>query len=492
MRLGLVLRRAWPYVLMAIAIALIVFNYGVTNLTLEVVGIEIPVVYTVLAIVFAAIILSDLNDALVALREPTSLAIVGLAILALSHLVVEIPKHGLWALRDTSFVVDATLLVVGAVMAKRFPHRRVVARILIFVFVLNLLYSMTFPFGEHLREVSPQAGVFRDDVAVFGYYANSALYLIAGALFLTVVVRRNSLNPLGSLALAGVQGGLSFLFQWRSLYLAIGALIFLVAVLQGWRKTLRVVVAFPLAMLALLLLATMTGVKLDGRLGPFSLPFTLNHVVTLVPGIEVSADVELVREPSSNGQDRDIPEQTGDNANTSTTDEAKRGSETPPPKDSEPSREDEATAIAQNSTQWRLDVWREAIEQWSQSPGQVVWGVGFGDLLTDVRTKQSVPIRQPHNIHISLLVRMGILGFALWVFLNGRIAYVFLRAATCQSSDEASREYVVWFFLFYILGMVYASLQAWLEFTHGAVPYFLIVGYGFHVARKLTKQGGIE
>jgi len=81
---------------------------------------------------------------------------------------------------------------------------------------------------------------------------------------------------------------------------------------------------------------------------------------------------------------------------------------------------DEATSGSQfdNTTQWRLNLWTLVVED-VFIPERVMTGFGFGEnvaLRYDyANPNRSVPLRNPHNSHLSVLARMGLVGIVLWL-----------------------------------------------------------------------------
>jgi O-antigen ligase len=72
----------------------------------------------------------------------------------------------------------------------------------------------------------------------------------------------------------------------------------------------------------------------------------------------------------------------------------------------------------QSTTRWRLAIWEQVLEDVSQD--RPVGGFGPGpDLgeLYNVSGDGEVPLRNPHNSHVGVLARTGIVGAALWSLL---------------------------------------------------------------------------
>lgn len=72
----------------------------------------------------------------------------------------------------------------------------------------------------------------------------------------------------------------------------------------------------------------------------------------------------------------------------------------------------------ESTTKWRLAIWGRVLEDVSQD--RPITGFGPGpDLgkLYNVSGDAEVPLRNPHNSHVGVLARMGIVGAALWALL---------------------------------------------------------------------------
>ena len=102
--------------------------------------------------------------------------------------------------------------------------------------------------------------------------------------------------------------------------------------------------------------------------------------------------------------------------------------------------------------------------------------------------KFSVAIRQPHDIHLTMLARLGIIGFLLWAFINVRIIYLFIRSLWNDPKEPFEHALKFWLFLFYITGIILASLQPWLEFSYGAIPFYIVLGFSLAILTQKRKD----
>src|SRR2546428_531067 len=88
------------------------------------------------------------------LLDPPVLCLLLLLLLALIHLVVDLPRHGLYALRDSSIFCEAVFLPLGLLWANRKRDTPLLLKWLLLVFFTNLIYSFTFPWAEQLQSWS--------------------------------------------------------------------------------------------------------------------------------------------------------------------------------------------------------------------------------------------------------------------------------------------------------------------------------------------------
>ncbi len=74
-----------------------------------------------------------------------------------------------------------------------------------------------------------------------------------------------------------------------------------------------------------------------------------------------------------------------------------------------------------NTTQWRLSLWGDVLDDILLQEN-VFAGRGFGENLAvryKVAARSSVPLRNPHNSHLSVVARMGMVGAFLWLAMFG-------------------------------------------------------------------------
>jgi len=132
---------------------------------------------------------------------------------------------------------------------------------------------------------------------------------------------------------------------------------------------------------------------------------------------------------------------------------------------------------------WRLAWWRTIVDYTVFGP--YVWtGKGFGINLADDDGFQVSPVdatlrlRSPHNGHMTILARMGIPGFVLWVLLLASLSVGMLRLIKQlrkQKHDFEAR-FLTWVFLYFTASLVNAAFDVYLEGPQGGIWFWCLVG----------------
>jgi len=423
-------------------------NYGFANWSLYVSKWSIPIghllSFAALAAAFS-LLKEKQKTTLEFLKEPVIIAWLVLSGISLIHLVHDLPAYGSYAARDASFVAEGAFLFLGFLWAQGDEGKTLFLRGLGLVFLLTFLYSLTLLWEGWLTSISPKSGIFQP-VPIFGNYGAIYFGLQTGALFYILLAPRTMKWPTAFLwALAILQIGWMFYFQARSTYVTSLVLILLALVLAGPRQALRISALHVAGFVALIALSSLfyniRSINLMGRNGEVNPTFYAQHLETINP-------------------DNNLP--------------------------------------SVSPVNWRLEIWREAIRHWLATPVTILVGEGFGRPLTDYvmlggYTGPAVPantlspgqfsvaLRQPHDIHLTVLARLGIIGFLLWAFINIRIIYLFIHSLRKDPKEPFEHALKLWLFLFYVTGMILASVQPWLEFSYGAIPFYIVLGFSLGI-----------
>jgi O-antigen ligase len=416
--------------LMAISLAgFIILNYGFENLVIgRVAGVPLLVgELMMLGGLLLAIRKHGISQLRRVLRDPIALCLVFLLAFSAVHLTVDIPRFGMYALRDASLYFEAVFLAAGYLWASENDGVKRFVQCLLVIFTLNLFYSFTLPLSESVQAISPTSGVFQP-IALLGQYQHVGMYLVAGALFCAWLADYTVGWPRWILWAAVVMQicGLA-VQQNRSMYVGIFVILALLLVLgerNKLQRSLRAVGGGVIALLVLLLVISLFGISVRGRAGEINADFLGQYALSIL---------SLDNSHSRLAQDED-------------------------------------------RLDWLEQVWQTT----SSNPTTLLIGQGFGQPLIDFETEAGIPVRQPHNAAMGVFGRLGLTGLSVWLLYQILLLKRFLRALKAERSREA-HDLILWLLVFYVLAFVLSMVQPALEFSHYAVPLYFIVGFSLKI-----------
>jgi hypothetical protein len=270
--------------------------------------------------------------------------------------LIDFHTHGIWALRDAVHVIESLYLLVAFAVASRPELLERLFRLLPVLLTLGVLYALTIPIRPTLIEISPTVltGIGLE-MPLLGMYSNTPRVVMAAVAWLILFHGR---KPLANLAAILLLGYVLFLFQQRTIYLTIIAVLAFVVLYQR-SQIGRAFLAVYVLLLAAAAMPVL-GIELRGRLGEAaSLEFLGQHFLAI---FGIAPEAGGVVESAARGVDLRIG--------------------------------------------WWRDIYREMIAD----PIKLMTGLGFGIPLTDMGTFGGMPVREPHNSYVSVVARMGLVG----------------------------------------------------------------------------------
>lgn len=145
------------------------------------------------------------------------------------------------------------------------------------------------------------------------------------------------------------------------------------------------------------------------------------------------------------------------------------------------------------TVEWRVDYWSEvAVDVVDGTAGP--FGYGFGSSLADrygfqvVSDDSDQPLRNAHNSHLTLLARMGLGGFALWVALWGAwFATLAPQARAARSMSDPRGGLAAWLLLAAVGILLNAVFDPTLEGPQVAIWLWTLFGIGCALPSKRSE-----
>ncbi len=148
----------------------------------------------------------------------------------------------------------------------------------------------------------------------------------------------------------------------------------------------------------------------------------------------------------------------------------------------------------EGTRQFRLAWWSTIVDY--TVFGDYFWaGKGFGINLADDDGFQSTSdgsLRAPHNSHLTVLARMGVPGFALWIALQVAFGVGLLRATLAHRRLGNTTFFAVgaWILVYWFAMMVDTSFDPYLEGPQGGIWFWSLIGLGLVVMRLRDRVSG--
>ena len=336
---------------------------------------------------------------------------------------VGLSNYGVWALRDATHVIESMYLIVGFVVVARAENLMRFFRYVPLFLGVAVLYSLGYLFRDDLKPMSPViTSVSGHETALFFNYVNTSMLLILAATYLVIIQDRAKLNLSHIIGASLLMVSAIFLFQARTVYLQILAVLFLILFFRK-RGFGRLIVALMLAGMVVISLP-MLGIEIQGRLGQVvSLDFLGKHFLSIV-GVE-SEGVEA-----------------------------------------------SASGVSQ-----RIEWWLILYYKWTEGVTSFLLGLGYGFPLVDFYGSGHL-VREPHNSYVSIIARLGLLGMFSWLLMHIALISTWFRAyRLCTKKHwKEGQDRLILFMGYFVLTWVYAIGEDAFEKPFVTIPYYFLWG----------------
>lgn len=359
------------------------------------------------------------------------------------RLTMDSMNHGFWAFRDATQLVESLYIFVGFTIAgsPRFVDRFM--GWLPWVLAVTCVYGLGFSYQVQINDMSPGLpGGSGQLIPIFGTYQMTATLLMWSAFYLLALRDGHPRSPFGRIAVAALLIGFAVVVvQTRTIYLQ---LVGMMGILFLFRRSglARMSLVFP--MLVILVAAIMVfNIPISGRLtDKVSFSFFADHFASVFG--EAKGHSEGVKE-------------------------------------------------AAEGVGLRFTWWSRIYKQLIGDPALLLSGLGYGIPLTNFYAPTGTLVREPHNSLISMVSRLGLVGFFAWAWV-----YVEIFAAWYGAFSRARR--VAWrqgqdilllILSFAALILVSTFAEDTLEKPYNAIPLYLFIGIALRIGYSLRQSAAV-
>ena len=412
--------------------AYLVLNVGFEFVRIPPVGFGIPIGELILGV--CLIVIRSRSILPMMAREVWLLPIVFWWALSLCRALIDARTGGFWSFRDASQAIESLYLIVGFWFASSDFNFHYFFRWLKRVLIAGALYGLLYPVSGSLQAFSPKLhGVGTGATPILFSMSTMPLLMMWCAAWLLIERPANPRSAWWRNLCAGFLVAFAVAFgQSRSNYLQVLALgIVLLLVKRKAAAKWGVVVLIGAVIIGAV---SLSGIELRGRVGKqVSLNFIAEHFETL----------------SGSGEE---------------------------------SVENTAEGVS-----LRINWWRHIFEKMKSSPKDMIFGLGYGVPLTSFQGVTSIT-REPHNSYISVIGRLGVSGFAMYLFMQIALYYSWWRAFRLarKMGWTEDQDHLLMLLMFGFLTLVAMIGEAAMEVPFYAIPYYFFFGVVLRYRRHLS------
>ncbi|MGH9679621.1 MAG: hypothetical protein ACRD4Y_06695, partial [Candidatus Acidiferrales bacterium] len=139
----------WQVAVLAPLTAYIILNYGFDNFAI---GIDFPFGDLLMFSALIYVILKAPKGFLGGLlKDPIIACLFALLMMSCVHLLIDVPRFGFYAIRDSSVFFEAVFLILGLAWAQNSHNIRLFVHWMFWILLVNLVYTYTFPWNEQIQ-----------------------------------------------------------------------------------------------------------------------------------------------------------------------------------------------------------------------------------------------------------------------------------------------------------------------------------------------------
>jgi len=363
------------------------------------------------------------------------------------RMLIDSMDRGFWAFRDATPLIESLFIIVGFALAGNAAFFERLRRWLPLLLLVASIYALGYPIEKQIIEISPtiQGASADQAVPIFGAYDTTAPLLLWTAVYLLCFGDPKSNGRV--LRILGAGAAIAFaivVVQARTIYVQIVGLSFIFLLFRR-RALMNLSATIPLLVLAVAVIAAF-DISVSGRLtDKISFSFFADHLTAIF---------------------------------------------------GETSASDAAANAAAEGVGLRFGWWQHLYELLTSDAVNELTGLGYGIPLTDFYADSGTLVREPHNSYISVVSRLGVIGFCAWAWMNFEILKVWFGAyrEAKRLRWRYGQNLLLQILSFGVLVLITALGEDALEKPYNAIPFYVFwgialrIGYLLQVRRKTVEK----
>ncbi len=372
------------------------------------------------------------------------------ALIGTAHLLGDVATVGVEAIRNFSVLYYAIFFPFGYYLALDAGRRRRTYAILGIAFFLELIHASTYAIRH---TIAPWITFGNEDVPLLGNHGASYIMSV-GALFFLALSGKSALGwrPLtrAAVALWGIVA--VALYESRSgLMSLLTATVALLIIRRA--RAMRLVSALVISFIALISFLDLINVRMKSDRGDLTLSGLLYYMRSVVVD-------DAPNRVSGQEEGFEVDRQM-------------------------------AQGLA-GTRKGRINWWEDIITRTLSEPGSATYGRGFSEILVPVKLAGGFYIRYPHNVYVTVLARVGLVGLACFIAFHLHVIGGLIGRIRRRPAEELGvRDDLLVWALFLISVMVGASFAVVHESPFLAAPLYFFNGFAWALV-DLDRRGLLD
>ena len=410
------------------------FFFGYSFQILNIISIPINYIFLVLLVFFLKFHLSSIYLFKLGIYN----FILIFLIFNIIKLIISYPSYQIYALRDSTYAFDLLFIVISFTIFTNLQNNYKIINIINYFFYITLVFIFFWFFRDFLTKFSLTINSPTGAQADLFFNFSTLSLITAWYAFYKLIFDSNKVNINRYLFFILLISFSLIFLQRRSIYLCL-ILVFIISLFFNNKETFKVILILLIGSLLIPLL-NFLGISLTGKIGDVdNIFFFFEHFLSALPGYNY---------------ENEIFETTSDTANL------------------------------------RLVFWKFVIKTQFSNINFLIFGQDYGAPLVFFKSVGGIPVREPHNMYLTVFARTGIFGLMIFLIIHFKLLSIWIQS---YKLSLLQKKYIenkiliflgIYFLFIYIIGLTDSILVA----NYYSIVFNIFWGWVISIHYKLKKN----